>query len=453
MRHIEVRSGFYRDSVTLMLLSRQLNEDPAVDHAIVAMGTALNLQLVEDAGYELPEVTAGDLLIALRTDERSLDHVLTQTDRMLADSGRSHDSGNSNFRAPRSLRIAIEQSGADVALISVPGEHAFRQAIEAIEAGAHPVVFSDNVPLDDEIDLKRLALSRGLLAMGPDCGTVILDGVGLGFANVVLPGPIGLASASGTGAQQVCALCDQSGVGVRHVLGLGGRDLTDDVGGLAAMGAIRLLDEDPRVEVIGVIAKHIGPYTRVALDRLLREVETPSVIIPSEDLTAGSAALLAAAGVDMPEPPSWPSANERPRRAGRLIGLYSGGTLAGEAERIVADLDASADIIDLGDDEYTRGRPHPMIDHRLRLERLADAAEDPDVGVVLLDVVLGHGSSADPAAELGPAISELEVPVFVALIATGGDPQGLERQATSLAAAGASVFLSNAAAVRAAVDA
>ncbi|MCP5032289.1 MAG: FdrA family protein [Actinomycetia bacterium] len=457
--HVEVRPGLYHDSVTLMLLSQSLGEGSTVEHAMVAMGTALNVELLVDAGYELGPVTPGDLIVAFRADSASVEQIRGQVDHLLSQStgrgGAGERTGGGEAEPAHSLGHAISQVGATVALISVPGEHAFREAIDAIEAGAHPIIFSDNVSVEHEVLLKKAAASVGLLAMGPDCGTVILSGTGLGFANVVTPGPIGLVSASGTGAQQVCALCDQAGVGVRHVLGLGGRDLSDEVGGLSALAAIDILDADPTVEVIGIIAKEIGLATRSRLDRLLAEITTPSVVVATDDLTAGAAALTEAAGVQFPEPRTWspahrPSVAPSTTTTSRILGLYSGGTLALEADRILTGAGIEAEIIDLGADEYTRGRPHPMIDYRLRLDRLGAAAGDPDIRAVLLDVVLGHGAAPDPAAELGPAITGLEVPVLVALIGTSGDPQNLESQAERLTAAGATVFASNAETARAA---
>lgn len=448
-RTIEVRPGVYHDSVTLMQLSQALVSDPAVAHAQVAMGTALNLDLLVDAGYERPAAGAGDLVIALDGTDEELDRVLALVNRLLEDSARNRPGIDSPDAAVRTVAAAVGR-GATVVMISVPGEHAFRQALQAVEAGAHPVIFSDNVSTHHEIILKRRAHEAGLLAMGPDCGTVILEGTGLGFANVVSPGPIGLVSASGTGAQQVCALADHAEVGVRHVLGVGGRDLGDDVGGLSAFPAIRLLDADPAIEVIGVIAKNIGNKTRHALGAIVDRLDTPTVMIPSNDLTAGTTDLLDAIGARLPELRTWAPPTLRDPRPGYVLGLFSGGTLAAEADLILSSAGTPAHIIDLGDDGYTRGRPHPMIDLRLRLERLAEVATSDEVGSVLLDVVLGHGSARDPAAELGPVLADLTVPVFVALIGTAGDPQGLDAQAEALAASGASVFLSNAAAARAA---
>lgn len=449
-RTVEVRPGVYHDSVSLMQLSQALLADDAVEHAQVSMGTELNLDLLVDHGYDRPRAAAGDLVIAVETDDASHDRVWAMVDGLLAASTRHRPGTDTAQAMPRTVRTAVG-GGATVVLISVPGEHAFREAVDAVEAGAHPIIFSDNVTIEHEVTVKRLANDVGLLAMGPDCGTVVLGGVGLGFANVVTPGPVGLVSASGTGAQQVCALADHAGVGVRHILGVGGRDLSDEVGGSSALPAIRMLDADPDVEVIGIIAKTIGRDTQRAVKTLADQIGTSVVFVPPDDLTLGTTELLAAVGVEMPELPRWEPPTERQRRSGRLLGLYSGGTLAAEAERILAPLDLAAEIVDLGDDQYTVGRPHPMIDARLRVERLLEAARSDDVGAVLLDVVLGHGTAADPAADLGPALAELVMPVYVALIGTADDPQGRNRQAEALAAMGATVFLSNAAAVRAAV--
>lgn len=453
-RSVEVRPGVYHDSVTLMQLSQALLDDNAVRHAQVSMGTDLNLDLLVEAGFDRPAAAAGDLVIAIDAAGSALDRIEALVERLLSASRR----GGGGHRdepgqpTPRTVRSAVAAAGATVALISVPGQHAFRLAIEAIEAGAHPIVFSDNVSIEHELVMKDRAEAAGLLAMGPDCGTVVLGGVGLGFANVVAPGPIGVVSASGTGAQQVCAIVDQADVGVRHVLGVGGRDLTDDVGGLAAFGAIRLLEDDPGVEVIGIIAKTIGSRTNERLAELRAALDTPTVVVPVGDLTAGAVDILTAIGVDRPDLPRWdpaPTAPAGESRRGRVLGLYSGGTLAAEAASLLHDgLDPNAEIIDLGEDRYTQGRPHPMIDPRLRIERLTAAKRDDTVGAILLDVVLGHGAIADPAASLSAAIAGSPCPVVVALVGTTGDPQGRDAQAAALVDAGASVFLSNSAAVR-----
>ena len=452
-RSVEVRPGVYHDSVTLMQLSQALLDDSAVRHAQVSMGTELNLDLLVEAGYDRPAADAGDLVIAVDAADADDSRVQALVEQLLSASRDRRGARSEHGQpAPKTVRSAVDVSRATVALISVPGDHAFRQAIEAIEAGVHPIVFSDNVSVEHERLIKDRAEAAALVAMGPDCGTVVLDGVGLGFANVVRPGPVGLVSASGTGAQQVCAIVDHAGVGIRHVVGLGGRDLTDEIGGRSALRALRLLDLDPGVEVIGIIAKSIGAQTGERLAELRAALDTPTVMVPADDLTTGANEILATIGVDPPALPRWdppPETRTPGGRGGRVLGLYSGGTLASEAALLLrGGLDPHAEIIDLGDDRYTQGRPHPMIDHRLRIERLQAADRDDSVGAVLLDVVLGHGAAPDPAAALAPAIASSTRPVLIALVGTAGDPQGRDAQATALSAAGATVFLSNSAAVR-----
>ena len=415
------------------------------------MATTLNMELARTAGYEIPEGSGSELLIAFRAEEEAISRCLQIIDDLLnqsQDPTVAHE--NLNHR-PRSLGRLATDWKSDVALVSVPGEHAAYQAVEAIEAGAHPVIFSDNVSIKNELSLKKQATDLGLLVMGPDCGTVILDGVGLGFANVIPAGPIGLISASGTGAQQVLALCDHAGVGVRHVLGLGGRDLTDEIGGISAHTALTMLEGDPTVEVIGIVAKEVGPSTRESLEDAASKLSTPVVWVPTGDLTNGTDQLLEVAGFELPAVPVWRPAMERPNGSGRLVGLFSGGTLAIEAQAIAQASGCEAEIVDLGADEYTVGRPHPMIDNTLRLERLAEMSRDETVGTVLLDVVLGHGASPDPAAELQSALRDISVPIFVSLIGTNGDPQNFDSQVNQLTQAGAEVHLSNASAARAAV--
>ena len=449
--HVELRAGVYRDSVTLMLLTRTLSQDNEISDPIVAMATTLNMELAKTAGYEVPEGSGGELLIAFRAEEEVISQCVQLIDDLLNRSRQSTVADETLNHRPRSLGRLATDSQSDVALISVPGEHAAYQAVEAIEAGTHPVIFSDNVAIKNELSLKKQARELGLLVMGPDCGTVILDGVGLGFSNVIPAGPIGLISASGTGAQQVLALCDHAGVGVRHVLGLGGRDLTDEIGGISAQIGLAMLDDDPTVEVIGIVAKEVGPATRLLLEDAASKLSKPVVWVPTGDLTNGTAQLLEVASFELPPVPIWGPAIERPNGSGRLVGLFSGGTLAVEAQAIAQASGCEAEIVDLGADEYTVGRPHPMIDNTLRLERLAEVSRDETVGTVLVDVVLGHGASPDPAAELKDALGDISVPVFVSLIGTNGDPQNFDSQVNQLTQAGAEVHLSNASATKAAV--
>ena len=303
--HVELRAGVYRDSVTLMLLTRTLSQDNEISDPIVAMATTLNMELAKTAGYEVPEGSGGELLIAFRAEEEVISQCVQLIDDLLNRSRQTAVADETLNHRPRSLGRLATDSQSDVALISVPGEHAAYQAVEAIEAGTHPVIFSDNVAIKNELSLKKQARELGLLVMGPDCGTVILDGVGLGFANVIPAGPIGLISASGTGAQQVLALCDHAGVGVRPVLGLGGRDLTDDLGGISAQSGLAMLDDDPTVEVIGIVAKEVGPATRLLLEDAASKLSKPVGWVPTGDLTNGTAQLLEVASFELPPVPIW----------------------------------------------------------------------------------------------------------------------------------------------------
>ena len=327
--------------------------------------------------------------------------------------------------------------------------------MDAVDAGRDVMIFSDNVPVAEEVALKRAAADRQILVMGPDCGTAVIDGVGLGFANVVSPGPVGMVAASGTGCQQLLALLDHAGVGVSSALGVGGRDLSAEVGGLATREALRRLDEDPAVELIVLVSKPPAPEVATDITAYAESLATPvelALLGPGQpDLTAAAERVLTRLGRDVPE---WPVVSRlvagAPRTSTTVSGLFVGGTLCQEAA-LIAGADAGT-FIDFGDDQYTQGRAHPMIDPTLRLEELARAAADPEVGVVLLDVVLGHGAEADPAALLAPALEAVPQPVVVTVVGTAADPQDRDRQVRALAAAGAEVHLSNALATRRAVE-
>jgi FdrA protein len=462
--HVELRSGTYADSVTLLQVSREVQQLPGVRTAQVAMATPLNVEVLERMGFTLPaEATVNHLVVALRLDDEDrdgdgvdVDAVRAEVDRVLAESRRA-PSGPTEEAPPRTTRTALRRRPGALVVVSVPGASAALEAMDALQSGSDVMVFSDNVPVAQEVALKRYADARGLLVMGPDCGTAVVDGLGLGFANVVSPGPVGLVAASGTGCQQVLALLDHAGVGVTTAYGVGGRDLSADVGGLATRTALARLDADPAVELAVLISK--PPAEEVARD-LAAYTETLGTPVHlallgagRPDLTRATEDLLRTLGRPVP---TWPlSGTTRTVTGGRLHGLFVGGTMKQEAEVLVsaAGLDPLRyELVDFGDDEYTTGRAHPMIDPSLRLERLADVAADPDTGVLLLDVVLGHGAEADPAASLAPAIRDLRPPVVITVVGTARDPQGLQRQVAALADAGAEVHLSNAGATRRALE-
>lgn len=489
--HVEIRRGAYADSVALLQVSRSVQGTPGVVAAQVAMATGLNLEVLTGMGFAVPpEASVNDMVVALRFADdadldTTLDAALAAVDAALAPVRPT--SGAGEVAPPRTTAAALRSADdGTLVLVSVPGASAVVEAVDAIEAGCDVMLFSDNVPVDQEVAVKRMAADRGRLVMGPDCGTAVVDGVGLGFANAVRPGRIGMVAASGTGCQQLLALlhhagAEREGVGVRWALGVGGRDLSADVGGLATREALRRLDADPDVDLVVVVSKPPAPEVADALATDAEALGTPvelGLLGPGQrDLTSVAEAVLARLGHDSPSWPVHGADNTGPAVGPLLRGLFVGGTLCDESMLIATDAlgpvrsnipldpdlalgdDLLADdhtMVDFGDDALTQGRAHPMIDPTLRLEQVAAAATDERTGVLLLDVVLGHGAEPDPAALLAPTIESARagrpIPVLVSLVGTDLDPQDLDRQRDALVAAGAEVHLSNAGATRRALD-
>ncbi len=480
----QVRPGAYYDSIVLMQLQRALAALPGVEGAGVVMGSAANKEILAQSGLlngDAHKAGADDLIIAVRAaGDDEAQAALAQVDALLARRSTAGEEG-SDYR-PRTLAGAAQQlAAARWVLVSTPGRYAAGVAREALALGRNVFLYSDNVSLEDEIALKREASARGLLVMGPDCGTAIVNGIGLGFANRVRRGRIGLIGASGTGLQLVTSRIHQLGGGITHALGTGGRDLSDGVGGLTTLQALDLLRRDPDTAVIVLISK--PPSERVAVEvlRAAHSCGKPVIIdfighqpaqeqrgnvtlAPTLESAATLAVELALFLADEPPPA------ERTAR-GCLRGLFSGGTLAYEAQLLLRDrlpevwsnaplekrlrlesglTSRGHTIVDLGEDEFTVGRLHPMLDNELRIKRLLQEAADPETGVLLLDVVLGDGAHPDPASELAPAIEQARaraaeagrtLPVLVILVGTDADPQGLDSQAERLRAAGADVHL------------
>ena len=461
---VDVRRGAYRDSVTLMRIGRALAERPGVLAAQTAMATELNLQLLADAGFAVPRETGpNDLVIAVRAqDPAALTAARAGLEDLLTEVVRPAD--GSAEEPPRTTAAAARRAQATLALVSVPGPYAFAESMDALTAGLNVMVFSDNVSLDQEITLKEEAARRGLLVMGPDCGTAVIGGAGLGFANAIRPGPVGLVAASGTGSQQIMCLLDAAGVGISHALGVGGRDLSAEVSARSTLQALTALDEDPATELIVVVSKPPAPQVAGLIREAARRLATPTMFAllgsGAADLTAAVESVLKLLDVPVPQWRAWPAPVPRTAAPGtKLRGLFVGGTMCDEARQIAAAMLGPLDrtghtMIDFGDDALTTGRAHPMIDPSLRLDRLAAEADDPACGVLLLDVVLGYGAEPDPAARLAPAIAAVpeRIPVVVSLCGTAADPQGRDRQAAALQAAGASVWTSNAGAARHAAD-
>ncbi len=488
--HVELRRGAYHDSVSLLQVSRAVAGTAGVEAAQVAMATELNCDVLRGMGFDVPpEAGPNDLVVALRAeDEEAARAGLAAVDHELSALRSEADTGTAAEEVPpMTLGSAVRRSGAGLTVVSVPGEHAVTEAFDALAAGASVMLFSDNVPVEDEVRLKVAAAAADLLVMGPDCGTALVGGAALGFCNVVAPGSVGLVAASGTGAQQVMCLLDAAGVGVSHCLGVGGRDLSAAVAGRSTRQALHALADDPATESVVVVSK---PPDAAVLDLVRADAEALGLRVHWATLGPGrpdlTAAVEEALAAESHEVPGWPqhvAAPEDPAftRGPSLRGLFCGGTLAEEAATIAAgvlgpvasnlghdpehalppDLATRGHaVVDYGADELTRGRAHPMIDPTLRTERIAAEAADPTCGVLLLDLVLGHGAHPDPGHDLADAVAAARasahaegraLPVVVSLCGTDADPQDRGACQAALAAAGASVFLSNAAAARHAV--
>jgi FdrA protein len=483
-----LRQGAYHDSVVLMRLQAALASLPGIADAGVVMATPANREILAAAGLLPPPETlsaAGpdDLLVVVKAaDEATADTALARVDTLLAE---RRSTAASDYR-PRSLAAALrELPEAQWVLTSVPGRWAAGVASEALDHGRNVFLFSDNVTLSDEVALKATARSRGLLVLGPDCGTATIAGAGLGFANRVRRGAIGLVAASGTGLQAVASRIHELGAGISQALGTGGRDLKREVGGATALQALDLLGRDSETRVIVLLGKPPEPEVAARLLARARATGKPVVVnflgapLPGRRLadlhfaaTLAEAAEVAVALLD--RAPTQPPAD---REAGAwapgqrfLRGLFSGGTLAGEAvvalaavlgpiatnltglpgTRPLPEPPASRGhaLLDLGADEFTVGRLHPMIDQDLRLRRLRQEAAAPEVALLLLDVVLGDGAHPDPAGELAPAIAAVReearaagrnLAIVALVVGTDQDPQNLPEQVAKLATAGARV--------------
>ncbi len=486
-----VVSGLYRDSVWLMQCSSRLQELPGVEQASAIMATETNLDLAREAGLlgEDASVEAGpnDLLLLVdAVDPAAVQAAFDEVDRILSEKPAA-DQGEVRAVSPKSIRMALAADAAsDLALISTPGEYAASEAFKGLNLGLDTMIFSDNVELSDEIELKRLAHKRGLLVMGPDCGTAIVGGVPLGFANVVKTGDIGCVGAAGTGLQQVTTLIDRWGAGVSHVVGLGGRDLSDAVDGRMARIAVAAMRDDPDTEAILLVSK--PPSERVArevvglagdtrmvasLVGLKGELDLREGVEVVTTLEEGVVRTMALLGLDVPDLTEGligdvEDATGRISAERTLLrGLFSGGTLCYESLVILSEIlgpiwsntpldkkyrvpapEGSHVCLDLGEEEFTKGRPHPMIDPEARIEWLRDAGEEDQVAVLLIDVVLGYGAHADPAGELAPVCAEIMKgggPRVVAyVLGTDQDPQDYARQRARLKEAGCTVAATNA---------
>lgn len=481
----------YLDSVVQLSGTRAMREVPGVDWAAVAMATEANLATLEKEGFDPADWSGagpGDLFLAVRADSERTCEAAQEAGRAAAFASRTATAERAEPDPCTLAEAVARQADSNVAVISVPGDYATLETHQALGAGLDVLLFSDNVPLEAEVELKTRAAALGRLVMGPGAGTAMLGRTCLGFANVVAPlaqrtGAVGIVAAAGTGAQEVAALLDRFGIGVTHVVGLGGRDLTAPVGGHMGRLAVRTLAADPATDAILLVSK--PPDPEVARSVVAEAGDTPLVaaligmdaplddgrpggagsVVQAPTLEAGVLAVLGVLGREAPDPAAGLGAQVDeaiaaigPERT-LVRGLYSGGTLCYEAlvvlsrvlgpvwsntpldEDLAVPAPPSSHVcLDLGEEEYTQGRPHPMIDPEARIEHLREQGADPEVAVIVLDVVLGYGAHPDPAGELADECARIVADggprVVVYALGTDGDPQGLDAQRRAFRDAG-----------------
>ncbi|MBU1077365.1 MAG: acyl-CoA synthetase FdrA, partial [Spirochaetes bacterium] len=482
-----VRKGVYFDSVSLMMIARQVNELDGISDSALVMGTKENRSILQSSHLLIPEFkNTGDtdLLIAIKAFDRSkAEAALQAIDRLLKEK-KTQKEEQGNY-IPKSLDKALEiMPDANLSLISIAGKYAYHEAVKALEKDLHVMIFSDNVPLDKEIQLKKSGRDKGLLVMGPDCGTAIINGAPLGFANVVARGNIGIVAASGTGLQEVSSVITGQGAGISQAIGTGGRDVSKEVGGIMFIEGMKALNRDKDTKVITLISK---PPHKDVLNSIMKEMKnitkptvaiflgSPAGVLKGKNVifthTLEEAALRSVALSKGKDPDgsadllrkreeeirkiAEKEAKKKRKTQKYIRGLYSGGTLCDEAQIIFRDMDEVGlvysntpldpkyrlkdswksrehSVIDLGGDEFTVGRPHPMIDFSLRNKKILEEAMDPGTAVILLDVVLGYGSNMHPDRELAPVIREAlqtagkkkrHLTVICSVTGTDKDPQ------------------------------
>lgn len=493
-----VRKQTYFDSVTLMLIGSQVKKLEGIDNAVVGMCTDYNidsLKRLEMYKTEFDGLTPNDLIICIGAkDQATAEAGIAEVEKRLL--SRKKSSGDSSEMAPTTQEEAARRlPEANVVLISVPGEYAAREAEQALKNGRHVMLFSDNVTIEEELRLKTLGVSKELLVMGPDCGTAIINGTPLAFANAVRHGNIGLVAASGTGLQEVTSTIHRLGCGISQAIGVGGRDLSEKIGGKMTIMATKALAEDPETRVIVLISKPpaesvmkslFAAFKNIGKAVVVYFIGADSKVIEEQGFVAArnleDAAIKACdLSADETHQPEYSDslieslAKDCKIKGKHLRGLYSGGTLCDEAQRIlqpllneifsntpIKDCKEMPDvykseghcIIDLGDDLFTRGKAHPMIDSDYRSERMVQEILDQDAGLICFDVVLGYGSHPDMAGEMTAAIKRGREksgnqPILAACICgTEDDPQNYHKQKAILEEAGVVVFPTNVAMVK-----
>lgn len=507
-----IKPNFYRDSLQLMKISDKVRRiSSGISEASVIMATPTNKGILIRLGFQpsvIQEAKESDIIIAVRAQNQDSLNLAIQKANEMLESPEKISAGKEDQSKLPDLESGLNMMpDANLVLLSIPGEHVKDISLKLIERGIHQQIFSDHVPIEDELEIKEQAMKNGVLILGPGAGTSIINGKGIGFSNVVKEGPIGVVAAAGTGLQEVITLLDHCGIGVKHGLGVGGSDPKEKIGGLMMLECIRLLEKDPDIEVIGIVSKPPSPsIQQKIIEHISQDAKKKYVlafiggqelqhdqngerIIQVGSLTSAVLALAKHVGKEQ-----FMKARAKIRisqndllntlekewiklRDGQkyIRALYTGGTFTYEAQVILngilpgpiysnapilnikemaSSLTSEANsIVDLGEEEFTQGRPHPMIDPTIRKLRILEEANDPEVGVLLMDFVLGYGSHPDP---VGAALREIKeakeiaardgryLSVISHVCGATGDPQGYENSIDKLRSAGSVVLPTNA---------
>ncbi|WP_152655989.1 acyl-CoA synthetase FdrA [Oceanobacillus sp. CFH 90083] len=497
MLYTIIKENTYQDSIVLMLLSNKLSAMDGVNKVSIMMGTPANKDIFKSSGLgtdELENANPNDIVVVVDTDqEDKVSEVEAEIEAELKGNSAAQD--ESKAQEAHNWKKAMElANNPNLALISIPGQYAAMEAENALNEGLHAFIFSDNVSKEDEVKLKQKAHEKGLLVMGPDCGTGIIHGLPLAFTNIVKEGDIGVVGASGTGIQEVTTIIDRYGKGVTNAIGTGGRDLSTEVGAITVLDSIKALNQDPKVNVITVISKPPAEEVQQKVLNVLRNIEKPVVTLFLGDkpayqeeniyhaYTLEEAAVVSVQLSNGEKPNFEPKIVENVNVALKdsqvgIKGYYSGGTLASEAAMLLKDAFKDEvpaekkeayilktkhhEIIDLGDDIYTQGKPHPMIDPEKRIEMLETSGNDPETAVIMIDNVIGYGSHDDMANELAPTIKRVlekahqdgrELAVLATVVGTEQDPQGYDKQIATLKESGAIICETNDQMVRTAIS-
>ena len=480
-----VRPKFYLDSVALMRFSKSLAAMPDIVEAAMMMGTPSNIEIMSNAGLldtDTIHAAPGDLIIGIRGSNEACVADAFKTADTLLDA--PAEVGEAGQWRPRSIRNALSaRPQANLALISVPGAFAVSEARKALRRGLHVMIFSDNVPIEKEVDLKQEARRLGKLVMGPDCGTAIINGVPLAFANKVPRGDIGVVGASGTGIQEITSLIAQNQRGISQAIGVGGRDLQESVGGISTLMAMDALEQDEQTRHVVLVSK--PPSELVAARVLHKAGESAKAYTicflggdePAMAKNCGWAGTLSdaaahALGQSSLNQVEQPAFNANQRKGKLLHGLFCGGTLCTESlvlsrragisvtsnitmDGVGTDSPDGHRLLDLGADEFTQGKPHPMIEPAIRDDAVKAVMENSQVGVLLVDMVIGFGAHSDPATQFVNSLKNIrhsDIDIIASVTGTEDDPQQRSRQMSILSQAGIVVASSNAAATQMALS-